>query len=193
MTAEQKKQHRLEVHRRANATYRSKNREKIRAYNKQKAAEKRKSNPERYRAIGLACYHRNKHRHIHKTRARTARWYAANKDRAIMASKLRRMSKPEARRADHARRRARKLAATIDDAGIKDWMKQIRSAPYARCHWCGTKVAGRKIHFDHVVALSRGGTHTIGNLCASCPDCNLKKHARVVADWICQGQTFLSI
>lgn len=90
-------------------------------------------------------------------------------------------------------RRARKLGVNSDSRGIAQWMREIRSHSFARCHWCGTKVFGRKVHFDHVVALSVGGTHTIGNLCVSCPECNFTKNNRLIADWIAGGQTFLNL
>lgn len=150
-------------------------------------------------------------------RSRTAKsYYAANKAKILARQKQRRMENAEALnskererakrfRREHPekarlaanlgahRRYSRKLGTQINEAGIKAWMKQIRKLPFTRCHWCGTKVKGRTVHFDHVVALSKGGTHTIGNLCASCPDCNQHKSSRAIADWIVQGQTFLSL
>lgn len=91
-------------------------------------------------------------------------------------------------------RRAAKAKATIEDARlISEWMSEVRSKPFGRCYWCGTKVPGSKIHFDHIVALHLNGTHSIGNLCVSCKECNLSKQKKAVVDWICQGQTFLSL
>lgn len=93
-----------------------------------------------------------------------------------------------------AKRRALKEAASIGDtAVISQWQKEIRLMKWVRCHWCGTKVPGRKVHFDHVVALTKGGSHSIGNLCASCPECNRSKNARVIADWVVGAQTFLNL
>lgn len=95
--------------------------------------------------------------------------------------------------ASQQRRRARQRGSTVDLIGIESWMKEIRTLPFARCHWCGTKVKGRLICFDHVIPLSKGGSHTIGNLAASCRHCNSTKQAREIAKWICRGQTFLPI
>ncbi len=182
-----------EVHNKANAKYRAKNLLKIREYNRQKAAENRKANPEHYKKIALAAYYRNREKFAAKNRERSKRWYEANKERASRASKRHRKEHPESRKASHLLRRARKRATVVDAAGIAQWMREIYALPFVRCHWCGTKVHGKDVHFDHVIALSKGGTHTIGNLCASCPDCNLRKHARYISDWICQGQTFLTL
>lgn len=90
-------------------------------------------------------------------------------------------------------RRAQQKETQVDLKGIKVWMSEIRTKPFVRCHWCGTKVIGKKVHFDHIVALAKKGTHTIGNLCASCADCNHRKSARAISDWIVGGQTFLSL
>jgi 5-methylcytosine-specific restriction endonuclease McrA len=34
---------------------------------------------------------------------------------------------------------------------------------------------GRFEHIDHIIPLSRGGRHSIGNLAPACAACNLKK------------------
>jgi 5-methylcytosine-specific restriction endonuclease McrA len=100
---------------------------------------------------------------------------------------------PEVVANTQAKRRALKNRSAVELKGIKEWMREVRSKPFARCHWCGTKVSGKKIQFDHIIALNLGGSHTIGNLCASCRDCNYSKHDRALAEWICRGQTFLPI
>jgi 5-methylcytosine-specific restriction endonuclease McrA len=93
-----------------------------------------------------------------------------------------------------AKRRAVKLGAVLGNtAVIHQWQQSIRAMKWVRCHWCGTKVPGLGVHFDHVIALSRGGSHSIGNICAACPECNLSKNARAISDWVCNGQTFLSL
>jgi 5-methylcytosine-specific restriction endonuclease McrA len=38
-------------------------------------------------------------------------------------------------------------------------------------------------HIDHIVPLSRGGRHAIGNLMPACAFCNLSKHARMLSEW----------
>lgn len=93
-----------------------------------------------------------------------------------------------------AKRRAQKKDASIGDTSvIAQWQQAIRNMKWVRCHWCGTKVPGRDVHFDHVVALSNGGSHSLGNICASCPECNRSKNARVIANWVVGGQSFLNL
>lgn len=117
-----------------------------------------------------------------KLRARSRQWYKDHREQEIQRS------------IECNRRRAARTKSTPEEIErIRVWMSDIRSKPFVRCHWCGTKISGRKIHFDHIVALHLGGLHTISNLCAACPDCNHHKSARTIADWICQGQTFLNL
>lgn len=199
--------------------YRKAHREKLLAYNREyhrrwyqenrarrlaQIAKYHSEHPEMGRTSSRNWARRNAERH----RANTRRWRAAHSERRKrwqkeyrqqnrlkISQKVKEYAKnnPHVRRAIAAKRRALRRQVLIDPRGIKSWMKEIRSKPFARCHWCGTKVSGRKIHFDHIVPISKGGAHSIGNLCASCRDCNLSKNNRLLADWICGGQSFLSL
>lgn len=146
-------------------------------------------NPEQHRANA------RKWRALNIDRRRAYEKAYRQKNRELLLRKLKAYAKknPHVPVATSARRRALKRQSQIDTQGIRAWMKEVRSKPFARCHWCGTKVRGRNIHFDHVVALTKGGTHTIGNLCASCRECNLSKSNRLISEWLCGGQSFLSL
>ena len=56
---------------------------------------------------------------------------------------------------------------------IQNWLSQQNRI----CRWCFEDCSA-KFHIDHVRPLSKGGTHTIDNLCIACPTCNLRKNAR---------------
>lgn len=119
----------------------------------------------------------------HKIREYNQRAYIKNREKILHAA---------ARTQD--KRRAVKIGAPLGDTlVIEQWQKSIRLMEWVRCHWCGTKVNGKKVHFDHVVPLSKSGSHSIENLCASCPDCNYHKSARLIADWVVGGQSFLNL
>lgn len=47
------------------------------------------------------------------------------------------------------------------------------------CVYCGLKSE----HVDHVVPISKGGRHSIGNLAPACAKCNLTKGARFISEW----------
>lgn len=165
-TSEYQRTHR-EVQRRANKKYEAKNRELIR---------------EKARRRGPA---------------QKRRYYIAHREQILEKVKKYQQEHPEKTRirvlASRHRRRAQAAKTVIDVKGISKWMRQIRSLPFVRCYWCGTKVSGSGVHFDHVIPLSREGTHTIGNLCTSCPECNLSKNAKLPDQWDKSSQIFLSL
>jgi 5-methylcytosine-specific restriction endonuclease McrA len=43
------------------------------------------------------------------------------------------------------------------------------------CQLCGCNVKDDKLHLDHIIPISRGGTSSTENLRVLCADCNLKK------------------
>ena len=57
----------------------------------------------------------------------------------------------------------------------------------ARCRYCGRRQKLRELTIDHVIPLSRGGTHAIENLVLSCAACNGAKADRPVEDFLAAG------
>lgn len=57
--------------------------------------------------------------------------------------------------------------------------KEINKLQNMVCLYCGS--TGGEI--DHVIPLSRGGTHSIGNLVAACKPCNASKNNRTITEW----------
>jgi 5-methylcytosine-specific restriction endonuclease McrA len=50
------------------------------------------------------------------------------------------------------------------------------------CFWCNSELV--KIHIDHYIPLSRGGSNDKKNLVASCPHCNLSKRNKMPEGFI---------
>ena len=46
------------------------------------------------------------------------------------------------------------------------------------CHLCGRRVRVDELHLDHVIPLSLGGSHDVGNLRVAHARCNTAKGAR---------------
>lgn len=86
---------------------------------------------------------------------------------------------PDAKRAQSARRRARKAAATVEDFSAADLATSWDERGLYACVYCG----GPAEHADHVVPLSRGGAHVVGNLVPACAECNISKSARTLPEW----------
>lgn len=48
------------------------------------------------------------------------------------------------------------------------------------CGICNTSVIDSKIDFDHIIPISRGGTHTYDNLQVTHASCNKRKWAKII-------------
>ena len=110
----------------------------------EKAAAYRRANPERNRVYQRAYY--NRHREAIQTKAKVweRNWRIAN---------------PERRRANEGKRRAAKRQTAT---GPVDYLAVLRA--YGRvCHLCGGAIEVDDLEFDHVIPLSKGGTHTENN------------------------------
>lgn len=100
-------------------------------------------------------------------RASVAAWRIANPDRCKVNS---------------ARYKARRRGWEGDGPGVSvtDWVRTLNRFDH-RCAYCGE--LPELLHMDHVVPLSRGGQHAIGNVLPACPGCNLSKNAKFLAEW----------
>jgi 5-methylcytosine-specific restriction endonuclease McrA len=96
-------------------------------------------------------------------------------------------------RAASMKRRALKKAATINLAAITEWIKRIKSMASSVCYYCERRIPSSEIHIDHIVALAKGGAHSVENLCVSCNHCNASKGAKPVRAWIRIGQQLLEL
>lgn len=68
--------------------------------------------------------------------------------------------------------RARK-SGTVVDLTEEQWLRVLQHFEY-RCAYCDKDIHD-KFTIDHVVPLSKGGTHTIDNVVCSCISCNSAK------------------
>jgi hypothetical protein len=79
-----------------------------------------------------------------------------------------------------------KLAAHVGRRlPMQEWMA-VRDLVFERddytCVFCGTR--GGKLHCDHLIPLSRGGSNDPENLATACDVCNLSKHAKTPEEWL---------
>jgi len=88
-------------------------------------------------------------------------------------------SRPEIIKANEHRRRARKRNKETRVVTEGDLLRLI-ARHGGMCAYCKAEPYS---HIDHVVPLSRGGRHALGNLLPACAYCNLSKSARLLSDW----------
>lgn len=143
----------------------------------------RAKNPEHARALGRKSDQKRRLLHGEKLREQKQRRYRANilHKRLLnnQSARRRRQANPEQYRLkalmDTERRRARKLQAPLNDLILPQW-QAIQAMQDHRCYYCGKRCKG-KLTQDHILPLSRGGSHTLHNVIAACRSCNCSKHA----------------
>lgn len=113
-----------------------------------------------------------------KNKIRNQRWRLANKWRCRMWV---------------MKRVALKKKVSINSRGISDWIRRVRSMATAVCYYCKNTFPMGMIHFDHIIPLSKGGPHSLDNLCTSCAPCNSSKGSKLIRLWIEHGQQLLEL
>ena len=129
--------------------YREANREKLRAAGREYARRRYAEDPDRGRRLARE-------------------WYAANLDRGRIG-----------KRESQARYKARKVGAFVSEVTAEDIARMLVDQQ-ERCNdpGCGVSLPGG-YHVDHVIPLSKGGTHELGNVQLLCPHCNISKRDKM--------------
>ncbi len=168
-------------------TYYARHRDERLAYQNARYALKRAS---------LQAYQRE-YRELHKKKEanRKKTWRDAHREEWNAAERRRRVSNPERERARRrryavlhpeklwelaARRRARQRATTVAAVDFKAVLKLANG----RCGICKQPFDLFGIEFDHIIPLSRGGTHTTNNIQATHSRCNRKKGAKLPEEMV---------
>ena len=120
-------------------------------------------------------------KHPDQVRDTQAAWRAANPDR-IKEHRRRsyQVNKLNGKAAERSRiRRARQKAAT--PPGTRVSLKAILTRDGLFCHICQSTIdEPRKVSYDHVIPLSRGGEHVASNIKVAHRVCNSWKHDRLM-------------
>lgn len=122
------------------------------------------------------CKNANTQRH--RTRDHQKQYQATKEYRKRKATEYARLN-PHVPRLTKAKRRAQKKSAGIFKVTQRDWLRICRRYDN-RCAYCHEI---KPLTMDHVIPLSRGGRHSIGNLIPACHNCNCSKHARFITEW----------
>lgn len=86
---------------------------------------------------------------------------------------------PQARSEERHRRRARIAGTTSRPVSRRDWLRLCQRFNNT-CAYCAKQ---GKLTQDHVVPISRGGRHAIGNLLPACQSCNSSKGSKLLVEW----------
>ncbi len=117
-------------------------------------------------------------------RAWNRKAYLKNRDSILARVKKYSKENPQVATNTAHKRRAAIMRTDVGDMDeILKWMQLVKSKPDFICQYCKLEFPTAKLHFDHVVPLSRGGAHSKENLCASCSGCNHSKGAKLISEW----------
>lgn len=124
-------------------------------------------------------------------------WAKANPEKiAAKAKRWRLKNKPKLRLyAIHGthKRRALLRGNCVNPKSILIFTRGVKALPLAVCYYCQKSISSMEVTFDHIIPLSKGGAHSVENLCVACKKCNFKKHNSMIEDWKIVGQQILSL
>jgi len=145
------------------------------------------------------CRQCERERNQKRDSARQKAWYEANKKKEqrkarermrVRAQNMTDEQKARQRMTNlQGRHRRRALEKEVTAIRITRWQIRERFNCFNNvCAYCGSDSS---LQLEHVVPISRGGTHAIGNIIPACAKCNASKHANEVHSWY-KGQDFYS-
>ena len=102
-------------------------------------------------------------------------WYMTHKEKHAEYMRSYVASHKEEHNERGRRRRALKANAPINDLTPAQWV-MIKNHYKHSCVYCGKK--SQRLTQDHVIPLSKGGSHTLSNVAPACKSCNSKKRDR---------------
>jgi 5-methylcytosine-specific restriction endonuclease McrA len=105
-----------------------------------------------------------------------ARYWAAAKDASPVPNHRDLRLINARRRIAHQERRFLRAAQGVFDVIEKD-LRRLANTP---CAFCGSTIG---LQIDHIVPISRGGRHSVGNLQSLCKPCNSSKNNRLEVEW----------
>lgn len=128
-----------------------------------------------------------------RIKARANIYFAANRDEQNRKRRERRLANLEKERetgrqwssknqdktrAYKSKYNAKRRAMLFDQSiPTQDIQKLVKAQS---CYYCSKSA---KLTIDHVVPLSRGGLHTLGNLVMACSSCNSSKGGKLLIEW----------
>lgn len=159
----------LETSRHRKKQYNQRNKESLRIY----SANWHQENKERRNKQ----FKENRKVNREKHSAYERRWRKANPEKTRKYSRDYYQRNTEKRLEDSSRRKALKLSLTVGEVNYQVIVKRDNRT----CHICGEKIPRDQLHFDHIIPLSKGGSHSQDNIACAHKKCNLSKGSKIIS------------
>jgi len=135
-----------------------------------------KEQKKRYRLENIDKFKQYRLDHAENKKIYNKQYHLENVDSKRAYYKQYRLNNADEMRNNNAKRRAQKL----NNGTYKISKKELVRLYNSPCFYCGS---GENVEADHVVPISRGGQHSIGNLVPACRACNRSKHNKLLIEW----------
>lgn len=112
-------------------------------------------------------------KHVERERIKSAEWREANRE-------LARQRNRESYWRDPTKPRQRRQLRRVIESQFVILPKELRRIYSQPCAACGSM---ENQSLDHIIPISKGGRHSIGNLQTLCLPCNVKKANRTIMEW----------
>ena len=107
------------------------------------------------------------------------KWNRKNRERYNERMRLWRQDNPDKVHRTNKINQAKRKKAKVFKVTVKDWKKLLNQYNFC-CFYCKDK---GEMTMDHIIPISRGGNHSIGNIIPACKSCNSKKNKRFIMEW----------
>lgn len=113
-------------------------------------------------------------------KARSKAWYYNNREKALTDSKKWQLENKE-KVSNYKLINRHKRRAMVKESGVyKVTGKDLAKIRRNNCVYCGSS---ENITVEHIIPITRGGTHSIGNLTSACRSCNFSKSGKLIMEW----------
>lgn len=170
--------------------WRLKNRDKIRAQerelyaqNKERISAKRRARRKLFPEREKSYRRRYRLAHLAKIREYDRLWKL--RQRQLTPEKARQIDRNNYRNNPKRFIEKNRKRKTLKRSGIvADCSRRLKLLELERfCHWCCRALIEMNRSIDHVIPLARGGHHIPDNLVVACKKCNSSRADRLISEW----------
>ena len=125
--------------------------------------------------------------HPDKVKAYQAKYRVSHRDNLKASNTKYYAEHPEVMSEQARRRRALKVSAPVSDLTVVQWKGRITEYQ-GLCSYCLQPMI--RFTQDHMIPLTRGGSHTLSNVVPCCQSCNSRKGTKTLLEFVAATQGY---